>query len=590
MTVPNPVSTDHRNLPPHTRRWLPLALVGLVAFGLASACGPSEEELAERMASVRAEMAVTLQGENLPQAARSELEGSRTWTALQERYAGAAPATVWVAGEGPRERADELIATLGGGDENGEGEEGDETADAPDDATGEADDYGASQLAELRDRARLAVEEESADMGRHLANLELAASYAFLTRAFHAIEGRVDPRRLSVGWYMEGRKAQPLELLNRVQEGAAPAEVLADLDPKHEDYHRLEEARDRYRVIVADGGWPRIPADGETLEEGAEGPRVAALRERLVLEGDLEAQGDTGEQAAVLDAEVTEAVRRFQERHGLEVDGVAGGGTLDALNVPAEDRLRTIELNLERWRWLPDDLGERYVEVNLPGFTLEAVDGERVAAEMKVVVGKDGWGTPVLTETMEHVVVNPYWNIPQSILEEDILPKLEENPSYLAEQNMEVVRPGSDEPLNVGAAELASGKYRVRQKPGPGNALGRIKFIFPNHHNVYLHDTPADYAFDRTYRDLSHGCVRVQHPIDLANFVFAGDSRWDGPRIERLIQSREHRTIPLEREIPVYFLYWTAFVDDGGEVQFRPDLYGYDEKHTQALEGRDRTS
>ena len=472
-----------------------------------------------------------------------------------------------------------------------------------------------------------------------LAELEVDLTRSFAAYANDLLHGRLSPSRVDDSWHLEPRTRELSAVLATALDDPRRVARTADrLEPDHDGYRRLKDAYDRYRGLAADGGWPEVP-DGEVVKvgEAMEPERYRALVERLRAEGYLppdladrglrhlerwrteqeagqesgepaetqtatrtaDGSGDAGEgeQATggeslelTFDEELETALIRFQDSHGIREDGALGPNTLRELNVSAEDRARIIALNLERWRWLPDDLGERYVEVNLPAFTLEAVDGDRSSEEMRVVVGKDGWVTPVLTETMEHVVVNPYWNIPRSILEEDILPKLRENPSYLVEENMEVVDVGSGETVAVGAAELASGNYRVRQKPGPGNALGRIKFMFPNRHNVYLHDTPADYAFDRTYRDLSHGCVRVEHPIDLADFVFAGDSRWNGPEIEALIRSKEQRTIPLEREIPVYFLYWTAFVDDDGEVQFRPDLYGYDEKHTQALEGRQQTS
>ncbi len=489
-------------------------------------------------------------------------------------------------------------------------------------------DYG---LTELRQRLDRLPRRPGKMAPGELAELEVDLTRAFAVYTNDLIHGRLSASQVDDSWHLEPETQEISAVLaTALDDPRRIARTAGRLAPDHPGYHRLKDAYDRYRGLAADGGWPEVP-EGDVIKVGEtmQPERYQALVERLRAEGylppdlaerrlrhlerwraDREGEETAGTEAAdrsdgsgegdeaaagenlelTFDEELEAALVRFQESHGIREDGALGPNTLRELNVSAEERAHMIALNLERWRWLPDDLGERYVEVNLPAFTLFAVDGERVSEKMAVVVGKEGWGTPILTETMEHVVVNPYWNIPESILKADILPKLRENPSYLAEENMEVVRPGSNEPVAVGAAELASGDYRVRQKPGPGNALGRIKFIFPNRHNVYLHDTPADYAFDRTYRNLSHGCVRVERPIALADFVFAGDSQWNGPEIERLIESREHRTIPLEQHIPVYFLYWTAFVEDDGEVQFRPDLYGYDEMHTQALEGRAKTS
>lgn len=490
------------------------------------------------------------------------------------------------------------------------------------------DDYGPEELRQRFDRLPRRLDTVAPG---ELAELEVELTRAFASYANDLLHGRLSPSQVDDSWHLEPRSRELSAVLsNALGNPRQIARTAERLEPDHAGYRRLKDAYDSYRDLAADGGWPEVP-DGAVIKVGEtmQPERYRALVERLRAEGYLppdaaerrvrhlerwradreaedaestetadrsggsrEGSGEGDDTAAgeslepTFDEDLEAALVRFQESHGIEEDGALGPNTMRELNISAEERAHMIALNLERWRWLPDDLGERYVEVNLPAFTLTAVDGERVSEKMKVVVGKQGWGTPVLTETMEHVVVNPYWNVPASILKADILPKLRKNPSYLVEENMEVVRPGSNEPVDVGAAELASGDYRVRQKPGPGNALGRIKFMFPNHHNVYLHDTPADYAFDRTYRNLSHGCVRVERPIALADFVFAGDSRWNGPEIERLIQTRKHQTIPLERQIPVYFLYWTAFVEDDGEVQFRPDLYGYDEKHTRALEGR----
>jgi len=606
---------------------------------LAVGCGPSEEELAERMDSVRAELAATLQGEDLPEAAKKELDGSRTWRALQERYGGEEPETVWVDGEGPRESVDELIAALGGGGEN-EGQGQDEKApEAAADDVVEAADYGAPQVAELRDRARQSVEDESPEMGRHLAELELAASYAFLTRAFHAIEGRVDPRHLSVGWFMEGRKAQPLELLNRVQEGAAPADVLADHEPRHEEYRKLVEARERYQALVADGGWPRIPQDGEALEEGTQGPRVAALRKRLAMEGDLAEEGGAdGEAGAAFDADVAAAVRTFQERLGLEADGVVGGGTLDALNVPAEERLRTIDLNLERWRWMPAELGDHYVLVNIPEYRLRVMRGGEEQLTMNVIVGQRMNQTPVFSDTITHLVLNPAWNLPRSIAEGEVLPKLRSDPGYAASQGIEVVGPdgermppgavlgrqargegdgtgedagdeedrgffgrlfgGGDDGENEGrgtdegdsravqavtVTELPAG-YRLRQAPGAKNPLGQVKFMFPNEHNIYLHDTPTDHLFAQEERGFSHGCIRLERPLELADYLLQGDADWDPERIRRTVgASNEETTVHLPQEIPVHLTYFTARVGGDGRVQFRGDLYDHDQRLAEAL-------
>ena len=598
---------------------------------LAAGCGPSQAELDARMASVRSELAATLSGQALPAASRTDLQQRRAWKAVQTFYQGDAPETVWVDGTGPRERVDSLIAALRGADgieRDEDAPEAEKGAAAGDDATAPNDDYAVRQLAELRDRARKAVDDESPEMGRSLADLELAASYAFLARAIHVVDGHVDPETLNVLWFTEGRKAKPLELLARVRDGAEPDAVLTGLEPQHEAYRRLLEARKRYRRIVADGGWPTVPGEGETLEEGAHGPRVAALRRRLAAEGYLEdaAEADATEDGgagAAYDATVTAAVEEFQKLHGIDVDGKVGSGTLEALNVPAAQRLTTLEVNLERWRWMPGKLGERYIEVNIPEYRLRAVRDGKTDLEMKVIVGKRFHETPVFSDTMTFVVFNPEWNIPESIAGDEVVPKILSDPGYAERQGIEVVdadgnrvpatsvlgqraRPEPQEAGNEerggffanlfgGGGEEESAEpaqpqrvtslpkgYRLRQVPGQQNPLGQVKFMFPNEHNIYLHDTPADSLFSSTDRDFSHGCIRLERPLELADYVLRG-SDWTPERIRQTVAGEQRTEAKLPEPLPVHLTYFTAWVDDDGRVEFRDDLYGHDARLAQAL-------
>jgi murein L,D-transpeptidase YcbB/YkuD len=252
------------------------------------------------------------------------------------------------------------------------------------------------------------------------------------------------------------------------------------------------------------------------------------------------------------------------------VTGKVDEETLTELAVPVRERIRQLQVNMERWRWLPASLGQRYILVNVPEFRLDVVEAEKTVLTMRVIVGKDQSRTPAFSDQMSYIELNPFWNVPESITEAEILPKLAADPDYLARNDMEVVSEAGEE-------------YRLRQRPGPSNPLGDIKFMFPNEFNIYLHDTPADHLFHRAERGFSHGCIRLEKPLDLARYLLKEDPRWTSASLEAAIATGENRTIQLGRRIAVHILYWTAWVEDDGTVQFRKDLYGHDTRLERAL-------
>ncbi|MEX2049069.1 MAG: L,D-transpeptidase family protein [Gemmatimonadota bacterium] len=422
-----------------------------------------------------------------------------------------------------------------------------------------------------------------------LVSLDLLASDAFVALGSHLLRGRSDPTALDAEWLALRRTVELDVVLADALARDDVATALYALAPVDARYGALVEAAARLRRIGDLGGWPSV-ATGPRLEMGSHGARVAALRARLLaggdpLLGDIRGVADP----ELFDAPLDEAVRRFQAHHGLEVDGIVGRATLGALNVPAEARLRQVAVNLERWRWLPAELGEPHIDVNVPGFDLRVVEGGRTVLRHRVVVGMEDRQTPMLSGTMTQVVLAPSWNVPSTIAREDLYPIIRRDPRVLAERSMILLERATERVIesdsvdwSLSEAELDT-RYRIRQQPGPTNALGTVKFVFSNGHSIFLHDTPSQTFFERTVRDLSSGCVRVQNATDLAEYVLADQPDWPRKRIEDVASQGVERAVRLTRGIPVHLMYWTAWVDEDGALNFRQDLYGRDDIVRRAL-------
>ena len=282
---------------------------------------------------------------------------------------------------------------------------------------------------------------------------------------------------------------------------------------------------------------------------------------------------------------------RFQRRHGLDADGVVGPATLAALNVPARERVRQIDVNLERWRWLPQDLGRHYILLNIANFELAVVDDSRVTLNMRTVVGRTYRRTPVFSDRVTYMVLNPRWSVPYNIATQDILPKLKADPNYLANMNMKLFegwgadrRELSQSDVDWSQVTARSFNYHLRQEPGPSNALGQVKFMFPNPFNVYLHDTSARELFARTERTFSSGCIRLERPLDLAEYLLSDNGKWTRADLDRAVASGVEQTVNLSAPMPVHLLYWTAWSETEGPVQFRADIYSRDAPVRDALD------
>lgn len=403
--------------------------------------------------------------------------------------------------------------------------------------------------------------------------------------------GRVDPQKIEEQWHLKQEAPRLAPAVSKLvaAEADVPAlgRALDRFSPPQPEYRRLVAGLGRYRAIAETGGWPGVP-EGETLQIGdlAGRERLLPLIDRLAAEGLLSEEAaavlrkrlDT-EPAALYDPLTARAVEAFQRRYGLEPDGKLGPGTTAEMQPSAADRVRQIELNLSRWRWLPRDLSGKRLRVNVASFQLKGLEDGRETLSMDVVVGKKSTPTPLFSNTMTYIEVNPYWNVPASIARQEILPKLATEPDYLARQGYEVVRLRDAEPGDEGTGldpAAYDREFRIRQIPGRTNALGRIKFMFPNEFSVYLHDTPAASAFQRARRDLSHGCVRVSRPLDLADWVLSDQGEQTRLDVRQAYESGRPMQVSLKKSIPVYILYWTAFAGEEREVHFRHDLYGHD--------------
>ncbi len=413
-----------------------------------------------------------------------------------------------------------------------------------------------------------------------LARLEILLSNAFLNLARDIHTGRTTPAISAPDIVIARKPVLPEEWIDAARR-SGPDAVIRALMPRHRQYAQLRSMLAGYRAIARRGGWPQFPA-GETLRPGMTDERMAALRANLKARGYDTIDG--GDAPSVYDADLEAAVRHFQSRHGLDVDGVIGPATVEALNVTAEDRVRQIVVNLERWRWLPEDLGQRYVLVNQAAFFLEVVDGDRVIDRRRVIVGKPYHRSPMFSDMIRYADFNPTWTVPPSIARSEFLPKLQRDPGYLARNDM-VLYSGSTaiDPWSIDWSAVSPHRFpfRIVQQPGDKNALGRVKFMFPNKFNVYLHDTPSRELFARTGRAFSHGCIRVDKPLDFATILLG----MDRPEVDRIVATRELTRISLARPVPVHLTYFTAWIDDNGVPQFYGDIYGRDAIVRNVIDG-----
>jgi murein L,D-transpeptidase YcbB/YkuD len=418
---------------------------------------------------------------------------------------------------------------------------------------------------------------------RGLAEADVALSRAMLLYLTDVYFGRILPEIVHPGWRSVPDRAHFEHLLvGRWFEGDLDV-FFARFEPPYREYARLREALANYRRINDRGGWP-ILTGITRLARGDSSEAVHFLRERLDAEPGM---STTGRHTGVFDAEVQGMVVEFQRRHGLDQDGIVGHATLAALNVPVQQRIRQIELSMERWRWMPKQPADRYLTVDVGGGSLNASEHRTTLLRMKVIVGSRRTPTPIFHTSITGVVAAPYWNVPRSIATGEILPKLRRNPSYLAANHMRLFLNGRE--VNASGIDWSSIKarrfpYQIRQDPGAGNPMGRIKFVFPNAYGVGLHDTSEPWLFAQSSCNFSHGCIRLENPMDLALFALQGAGGWTAERLNAIIDKGNETTINLPAPIPVYVMYWTAWADAEVAVHFRDDVYGHDLAMERAFE------
>jgi L,D-transpeptidase YcbB len=442
-------------------------------------------------------------------------------------------------------------------------------------------DYPSKQL------ATISATGPSADK-RGLAIIELYFSSAFLEYASDLKVGRFLPSKVDPNFFIESRTIDQQAALKDLAQTDSIDRFFDAWQPPGQRYAALRAVLAKYRALAAKGGWNTVPL-GESIKPGMSDPRIPAIRTRLSLTDAASGEVGTAEGQLYGNA-LVEVVKRFQARQGLEGDGVIGSTTIVAMNVPVQERIKSIILAMERLRWMPENLGQQYLIVNIAGFELRRVNAGKVEERMAVVVGKPYHRTPVFSDRIRFLEFNPYWNVPPDIAVNEELPVLRRNPAGLSAQGFEVVRGNQvSDPSSVDWSSVGPGHfpYQLRQRPGPNNALGRVKFMFPNPHNVYLHDSPARNLFERNVRAFSHGCIRLSRPLDLAEQVLrvGGVQGWSKERINDVVASTKNTVVNLREPLPVHITYLTAWADDG-VANFRQDIYGHDAKLLAALEGK----
>ncbi len=398
--------------------------------------------------------------------------------------------------------------------------------------------------------------------GDSLLNFELGLTYQFFRYAVRAYRGNRDLNPEDLKWFIPRKRTGIISMLDSISSGKS--KDITDYEPVNRQYGLLRSFLQKYSEIHEQGGWKMIPLDKGKFVPGDSAPAIILIKFRLQLTGDYTEKDTT----PIYNDSLLVAVKNFQERVGLQPDGVIGAGTIREMNIPLNERVKQILINLERLKWIPAEPKSDYLLINIPEYKLHIYENGRYTHNMRVVVGSTQHNTVIFTGALKYVVFSPYWNVPPGILKNEVLPGIQRDPSYLARHRM----------------EWHNGY--VRQKPGPANSLGLVKFLFPNNYNIYLHDTPSKNLFQAGDRAFSHGCIRVAEPKMLAQWLLRNEPKWNEDSITKAMNAGKERYVTLATEVPVFIGYFTAWVDRQGRINFRKDVYGHDKILGQKLFSR----
>jgi L,D-transpeptidase YcbB len=508
---------------------------------------------------------------NLPESRWSNFRDYRQ--SVRRFYEGYGYCLPWIKDMAPTRQAREAVAILQNADQKGLA----------------ADDYDAPRWSQRFNRLRPAAPQpRESDAVR----FDLALTVSLMRYISDLHIGKVDPVQFHVQADVQQRKYDLAEFLTEhVVHADNVAKALANIEPPYPGYKRTIDALQTYTRIAREDDGELLPRTKKPMMPGDSYPGVPRLTRLLSLTGDLPAAASTQVAGTIYAASLVDAVKSFQQRNGLVADGRIDSKTLQELNVPLVRRVRQIQLTLERWRWMPDEYQHSPIVVNIPEFRLRAYNDQfNIAVTMNVIVG-EAYGhhdTPVFMGNLRYVVFRPAWEVPPDIAENEIIPAMRRDPAYAARENLEFVdeqgHTVNRSPITSDTVEqIREGRLSLRQRPGPKNSLGLVKFVFPNNYDVYMHDTPATELFARSRRDFSHGCIRLEKPAELALWVLRGNPGWTMERIRTAMNADQTQTVELAHTIPVLIVYGTVTVSEDGLVHFYDDIYGQDAALDQAL-------